>query len=109
LTNYYDENQTPIHIPHYNQYKDIKKAYYGGKVEVFKNFGENLYHYDFVSLYPYIMKQNLPLGNLIKSNDTCLDNYYGFCFATVTVPENLYNSILPFRDENGNVYYPTGT
>ena len=41
LTNYYDENQTPIHIPHYNQYKDIKKAYYGGKVEVFKNFGAN--------------------------------------------------------------------
>jgi DNA polymerase type B, organellar and viral len=109
LTNYYDKNKTPIHIPKYKQYKDIKPSYFGGRVEVFKPYGENLFIYDVVSLYPHIMLNDLPIGNIIKSTDNNLNNYFGFCYATVEIPNNIYNPILPFRDELGNVYNPVGS
>jgi DNA polymerase type B, organellar and viral len=108
LANYYDPIKTPIHIPHYKQYIDIKKAFYGGNVEVFKCYGENLYWYDVVSLYPAQMKKDMPIGNLIKSNDTDSDNYFGFCYASVDVPEGSYSPVLPFRDDNNNIFYPVG-
>src|SRR6202035_4376271 len=79
LTNYYDENKTPIHIPKYKQYLDIKKVYYGGRVEVFKTYGENLYVYDVNSLYPKVMLNDMPIGNIVKSSDPNLENYFGFC------------------------------
>jgi hypothetical protein len=31
LTNYYNPNKTPIFIPKYKQYNDIKQSYYGGR------------------------------------------------------------------------------
>jgi len=34
-------------------YKSIKKAYYGGRFEIYKPQGKNLYYYDVNSLYPY--------------------------------------------------------
>lgn len=108
LANYYDPIKTPIHIPHYKQYIDIKKGFYGGRVEVFKCYGENLYWYDVVSLYPAQMKKDMPIGNLIKSNDSNLDNYFGFCYASVDVPEHTYSPVLPFRDDNNNIFYPVG-
>jgi hypothetical protein len=108
LTNYYDEERTPIHIPRYKQHKDIKNAYYGGRTEVLKTYGEDLYLYDVNSLYPSVMLKDMPIGNMIKSTDTNLDNYFGFCYATVEVPENNHNPILPFRDEFGNIYNPVG-
>src|SRR5260221_532251 len=105
---YFNKNINPIYIPLYSHYKEIKKAYYGGRVEVFKPYGENLYYYDVNSLYPYIMMDGLPSGNIIRSNNSDLDFYNGFCYASVNVPENLDKPILPFRDENGNSYNPTG-
>jgi hypothetical protein len=108
LTNYYNKNENPIHIPHYKQYIDIRNAFYGGRVEVYKPYGENLYWYDVVSLYPSQMKKEMPIGNIFKSNDSELNNYFGFCYASVEVPDNIYNPILPFRDKDNNVYFPTG-
>jgi DNA polymerase type B, organellar and viral len=109
LTNYYDKDKTPIYIPKYKQYKDIKPAYFGGRVEVFKPQCENAYIYDAVSLYPHVMLQDMPIGKLIKSTDNNLNNYFGFCYATVEIPNNINKPILPFRDDLGNVYNPVGT
>jgi len=109
LTNYYDHTKTPIKIPRLNQYKDIKEAYFGGRVELYKTYAENIYWYDVNSLYPTVMLKDLPIGDTIKSTDPNLDNYFGYCYVTVNVPENIYNPILPFRDENGNVYNCTGS
>jgi hypothetical protein len=108
LTNYYNQNKTPIHIPRLAQYNEIKTAYFGGRVEIYKPYGEDLYIYDVNYLYPKVMLNDMPIGNLIKSSDTNLDNYFGFCYATVNVPDNINKPILPFRDELGNVYNPTG-
>nr|QWO71410.1 DNA polymerase [Termitomyces sp. T123] len=108
LTNYYDKKKTPIHIPRHANYLEIKNAYFGGRVEVFSSYAENIYIYDVVSLYPYCMLKELPIGNLIKSTDTNLDNYFGFCYATVNVPTGIRAPILPFRKEDGGLIYPTG-
>jgi hypothetical protein len=109
LTNYYDSKRTPIHIPRYKQHKDIKKAYYGGRTEVLKTYGEDLYLYDVNSLYPSVMLKDMPVGNLVKSSDTNLDNYFGFCYVTVEVPESCKNPALAYRDSRGSIYNPVGS
>jgi len=106
LTNYYNKNKTPIHIPRLAQYNEIKTAYFGGRVEIYKPYGEDLYIYDVNSLYPFVMLNDMPIGDMTKSSDTNLYNYFGFCYVTVNVPENIINPILPFRDEFKNVYNP---
>lgn len=54
------------------------------------------------------MLKDMPIGSLIKSSDTNLDNYFGFCYATVEVPQHINNPVLPFRGEFGNIYNPIG-
>jgi hypothetical protein len=54
------------------------------------------------------MLKDIPIGPLIKSSDTNLDNYFGFCYATVNVPDYINKPLLPFRYELGNVFNPTG-
>jgi len=108
LTNYYNKKKTPIHIPRHKNYLDIKNAYFGGRVEVFKGYVENIYIYDVVSLYPSCMLKDLPIGNISISTDTDIDNYFGFCYASVNVPKGIRAPILPFRLENGGLIYPTG-
>jgi len=42
----------------------IKQSYTGGRVDVFKPYGENLYYYDVNSLYPTVYSSKaLPVGN----------------------------------------------
>jgi hypothetical protein len=108
LTNYYNKNKTPIHVPRHANYQDIKNAYFGGRVEVFKGYVENINIYDVVSLYPFCMLKDLPIGNISRSTDTNIDNYFGFCYASVNVPKNIRAPILPFRTDNGRLIYPTG-
>lgn len=45
---------------------------------------------------------------LIKSTDTFLDNYFGFCYATVSVPKDIRAPLLPFIKEDGSLIHPTG-
>jgi hypothetical protein len=50
----------------------------------------------------------MPTGDIIISTDSVLDNYFGYCYVTVNVPDNIKNPILPFR-YNGLLYYPVGS
>lgn len=93
LTNYYDVQHHPIHIPKHDDYLDIKQAYFGGRVEVFKGYAENVYIYDLVSLYTSIMLKDLPYGPLINSSDTNVNNYFGYCYASVNVPKDVIAKI----------------
>ena len=118
LTNYYPRNkqiqisknkfETLLLNPKYEDYTNLRQAYFGGRVELFKNYGENLYLYDVNSLFPYAMKKVMPGGHMWRSTDSNLDNYFGVCFVSVNVPHETYNPILPFRDSQGNIYNPTG-
>lgn len=46
-----------------NMYHDFKKGYTVGYVDVIKPYGKNIYRYDVNSLYPYAMKNDMPVGN----------------------------------------------
>ncbi len=49
---------------------EIRKAYKGGRCEVYIREGENLFKYDVNSMYPFVMKNFLyPAGDMIKAID----------------------------------------
>lgn len=60
------DKKTEIPIITGNMYYDIKKGYTGGYVDVIKPYGKNIYRYDVNSLYPYVMKNDMPVGNKKK-------------------------------------------
>ncbi|MFH7836407.1 MAG: DNA polymerase [Candidatus Aenigmatarchaeota archaeon] len=95
-----------------NNYKKdnfFRYGYYGGRVEVFKLFGRNLYYYDFNSLYPYVMqKYSYPLlipDNFEYSNDF---NELGYYYCKIKSPNNLLIPVLPYRREDGRLLFPLG-
>ena len=59
-TNYLNKFKIPVikGLSHVN----MRNAYYGGIVEVFRMYGKNLKLYDVNSLYPYSMLEKMPVG-----------------------------------------------
>jgi len=81
--------------------KDIRSAYFGGNVNTFINKMDHGYYYDMNSQYPFAMLNDLPVGNPILSNDTELDNYFGFVYGEITAPDvnTLRVPYIQLRDE----------
>jgi hypothetical protein len=88
-------------------------AYFGGRVEVFKQgtFSGPLYYYDIRSSYPWSMLHDLPTyfrgfeipnADINKAISKC-----GISEATVTVPIDTYLPVLCVR-YNGKLIFPTG-
>ena len=95
-----------------NVEKDIRSSYYGGNVNVFINKIDHGYYYDMNSQYPFAMLNDMPIGNPILSNDTNLDNYFGFVYGEITAPD--YNTLrvpyIQMKDENSDITNcPRGT
>lgn len=82
-------------------HKDIRNAYYGGRVDVFKLEGDNLYYYDVNSLYPYSILNDMPVGNPVYTTNTNLKDLFGFVYADIKTPDDLFNPVLPYRTEDG--------
>ena len=82
-----------------------KNHYSGGRVEVFKGYGENLNYYDINSLYPFAMLQSMPCGHYYHSNKI-IRNRIGF--YKVKVLNNIEMNIPPFlikaKKNKGNYY-----
>lgn len=68
-------------------YKNMRKAYFGGVVDVFCKYGAHLFHYDVNSLYPAVMLNPMPGGQILFSTDHNLNNYFGIVFVTVNTIE----------------------
>lgn len=103
---------------YYNTVKDysldlaIRKSFYGGRVEIFTTYGEDLYAYDINSMYPYIMRDGyFPKGKFIQITQKdydwigAMDKYVGFGNFEVESP-NIYLPLLPYRAEK--ILFPTG-
>jgi hypothetical protein len=87
----------------------MRYAFYGGHVDVYKPIGNNIKYYDINSLYPFVMaNNNFPIGNPTLSFDKDLNNYFGFVYCKIITPNNMDIPILPFRGEDGTIYYPLG-
>jgi hypothetical protein len=102
-------------IPILSNHQDnfIRKGYYGGATDCFVKYAENVYPYDVNSLYPYAMKNPMPL-NIIKFHSDLtnfkLTDFFGFCRVKVTCPKNILIPLLPFHDlKTGTTIFPTGT
>jgi hypothetical protein len=82
-------------------YDFIKAAYTGGKVDVHIPYGEDLYYYDFNSLYPSILAYNpVPIGNPIWFEGDCLKfipDAFGFFKCNIETPNNIKHPILQTR------------
>jgi len=95
--------------------KDIKNkifnAYYGGRTECLKRgYFEDLYYYDFNSLYPSVMINKLPLPNSVtyhkKGSISDIYSKEGVSFVSI---EHLTDELplLPYRHD-GKLTFPTG-
>ena len=82
----------------------VRKGYHGGRVEVFKRQSDHLMCYDVNSMYPYVMREALPMEYIAESR-RLKDNYYGFVEAEITVPD-CYIPVLPVRQEK--LFFPVG-
>jgi hypothetical protein len=107
--------------------KFIRESYFGGHVDAYiPHFdfssaqweGLILYHYDVVSLYPFVMKTfDIPFkvkshftGDLLKFNPELFENSLGFYKVKVKTPKTMDNPLLPYRDpQTGQALYPLGS
>jgi hypothetical protein len=89
----------------------IRSAYYGGATDIYKAYGKNLYYYDVNSLYPHAMMKPMPhkVSYFIKDMSSIkLEDFFGFCEAKITTPENIIRPLLPLR-VNARTIFPVGT
>jgi len=97
---YKDSDDLKIKMIRGNVEKDIREAYFGGNVDAFINKIDKAYYYDMNSQYPFAMLNDLPVGNPTLSNDTNLNNYFGFVYGEITAPsyERLRIPYIQLRD-----------
>lgn len=120
LKNYLGRTQLPV-IQNKAVFSDIKKAYYGGVVEVYKPYGRNLYFYDVNSLYPSVALNPMPghkceFWMQMRSAaggyylDLYKDDLFGFFYCKVNTNnvENKYLGLLPVHKEDGTLIMPNG-
>nr|YP_010561550.1 DNA polymerase [Ganoderma flexipes]UYX56921.1 DNA polymerase [Ganoderma flexipes] len=101
------EHPIPI-LTGFNDYF-VRKAYFGGAVDIYKAHAKKCYYYDVVSLYPYAMCKPMPLelletltGDQLNSFD--LDNFFGFIDLEIECPKSVSRPVLPFRWQNRTIY-----
>jgi len=96
----------------------IRKAYYGGRTEVYRSSGRGLSYYDINSSYPRAMLEDMPAGvcKQYGPKKTVADFHrieraaIGFVECEVYIPPTCYLPPLPYRDEQrGKLIFPTGT
>lgn len=85
----------------------VRKAYHGGRNEIFKmKTYDNVYTYDFNSLYPSIMLDSLmPTGKPVYTK-VYKDDSLGFFKAKIKIPD-MYIPPLPIH-RNMKLIYPVG-
>lgn len=89
----------------------LRKAYYGGRTEAFQR-GKitNKYYYDFNSMYPSVMRNELPDPNYqryyAKSSNQMIF-HDGISLCEITSPKELLIPFLPYRTET-KLLFPLG-
>ena len=91
----------------------IRKAYFGGRCEIFKPHIKNGYYYDINSFYPFIMLNNeFPINDgkfIVWDNEKfILEEFFGFLYCEIISPLNIYYPVLPYKSYNKLIYYPKG-
>jgi hypothetical protein len=116
MKNHYDIIKKPLPlIKDRSIYLDIHETYYGGRTEVLKRYGKNLFYYDVNSLYPWGS-----LNSLCGVNAECVDfvipvrgisnNMFGSYYCNIKTYKSSINQIglLPKRNHDGTLIFPLG-
>jgi hypothetical protein len=89
---YSDSSTWEIHIPTQNEDTFIRRAYFGGHVDVYRPFGKNLYYYDVNSLYPFVMQHyHMPGGIPVwdgQLKGKSIDSLFGLRKCYIICPRN---------------------
>ena len=90
---------------------ELMEAYYGGRVEVFYKgiIDQPVTVSDINSSYPNVMRNKLypHVASLAKGKID--DHEYGVGRFKVHVPASCFVPILPYRSEEGKLFFPVGT
>lgn len=91
----------------------VRSAYFGGRNELFRPVEYGVYGYDFNSLYPTAMLEDLPVGNAVFSLTKDINKIFGFIKVKVTSPDNIKIPVLPVKlpTKSGDVklVFPCGS
>lgn len=93
---------------------EIRNNYVGGRTEIFKRSGENLFYYDVNSLYPWVMHENkFPISNpVFATAEQITKNDVGFFQCNISYPECPHGiPLLPkkiFGKHYNKLIYPVG-
>jgi hypothetical protein len=90
----------------------IRKAYLGGATDYYRFYAKNVKYYDVNSLYPFAMLKPMPHLMIKYHNNLSkvqLNDFFGFCLAKVTCPNDILRPILPYKAEDDRTIYPIGT
>ena len=84
-------------------------AYYGGRTEVFYQgqVDEEICVSDVNSMYPYVMTWHYPDTRFLETS-TIDTHEFGVGKFLVYVPENTLLPVLPVKDEDKGLWFPTG-
>ena len=87
----------------------VRSGYFGGRCEIFRWNAADLNKYDFNSMYPAAMLQNVPVYYLGESRQLPDhdDQRMGFFLADVHYPEDSYLPVLPVLAQQ-KLFFPTG-
>lgn len=102
-----------IPILKYNVDLFVRDSYYGGATDYYVAYGENIKYYDVNSLYPFVMKKDMPfeivkfyeLGSM--NNISITSSIFGFFEAEIITPDYIKHPILPLKVD-GETIYPIG-
>ncbi len=100
---------TPIPVSNFNEFNMAKRAYFGGAVNIYENYGENMYYYDVNSLYPYCMLKTLPLKYLrtVTTSVDKIEEVFGFITCKIEIDATAPR-LVPVRHD-GHIIFPYGT
>ncbi len=76
---------------------DIQSFYYGGHVDVFKRYGENLNYYDINSCYGYAMQQCGTIFDFVCFVDKFADTETEKGLYNITIEDDLNIPVIPCR------------
>lgn len=89
-----------------DQEEFIRKTYFGGRVEIFKMHGKNLFYYDFNSLYPSVMLEDMPCGRPLRVSSFHTEKI-GFYKVEADIPKDITIPPLAVVAKN-KLYFPAG-
>jgi hypothetical protein len=88
--------------------KYIRKAYYGGRTEVFGNVlaDESILYYDFPGMYSNMLLGEFPIGSGVLNITNSVFEGIGFFAVDIYSPREINIPVLPFRKDK--LLFPNG-